>query len=727
MTNRCPVALLAAALLLAGCQPPLQIAVVGIIDPDGQYSNNPRLPLGWALENIEAAGGAAGRELELVEHELPASVQNDDAGLSAVIEVGRQLAEDDDIVAVLGFNYSWRLAAVADLFIQKDKVVISPTSTSGEIYRKWKGTDVVWRVAESDVAQTQMMLVAGVQQARKQPLSEVALLTSYDTYGTTFFDTFAFFAAELGLQVTDVRRYNQSDESELACIAPLEGMMSEASPPELLYVAASSGADVDCVVKEMGRRRQDGLPGADTELFFTDTAASNDLGTRLGGLAEGLEGLQLSFDQESGFQQAFEERDTGGTFDSAMGNYYDALMLLAYGLEYADRNGADDLSAGLAQGLKDAVDGRGAATGWEADGAADAFQRIRDGEDPDLSGATGPLLYASADNAYTDLLFSTYRRWRFEEGVVQSAGFFATYEPGTEGEYKENSLFEATARRQAEVNDGSWEPGDLHIGTKALIVGASSGVENYRHQADALAQYDALLAQGMDKDDITLVIAGDLGGGSVRNRVDGDDLARHLDEVDVFLDDIDAPGILALLDALATDPGDNIYVFLVGHGGRDGFYVGGTQPADNASDTALGSDGLLTGEALLACVRSLREDDRFRRMLIVAEACFGGVLGVPFDQTPDPVPGVLVLTGASPFENSLGTNYDAENKVWLADEFAFRLHEELEDLEADLTLDELYVDRLYPEVRGSHVSIYNAAAFGALSAVKVSEFTAPPE
>jgi len=167
-------------------------------------------------------------------------------------------------------------------------------------------------------------------------------------------------------------------------------------------------------------------------------------------------------------------------------------------------------------------------------------------------------------------------------------------------------------------------------------------------------------------------------------------------------------------------------VFLVGHGGRDGFHVGGVEPADNADDTGLGSDGVLTGEALLSTVRSLRQDDRFRRMLIVAEACHGGVLGVPFEETVDKVPGVLLLTGASPFENSLGTNYDPESALWLADEFAFQLHQQIETPEPGLTLDELYVERLYPAVRGSHVSIYNAASFGTLSSVEVREFTGPP-
>jgi hypothetical protein len=713
---------LTAATLLAGCKPPIQIAVVGIIDPAGQYSNNPRLPLGWALENIEAAGGIDGRQVELVEHELPASVLENDAGSSQVIELANDLAQDDDVVAVLGFNYSWRLASVADLFIHESKVVMSPTSTSGEIYRKWKGSDSIWRVAESDVAQAQMMLVAGVQKLRKHPLKTVALLTSHDTYGTTFFDTFAFFAAELGLGVTDVRRYDQTDGDSGACLAPLAGILDEHTPPQLLYVAATFGSEVDCVVTEMNRRRHAGEPGADTDLFFTDTAASNDLGTRLGELAEGLEGLQLSFDQDSRFDEAFATQYPGETFDSAMGNYYDALMLLAYGLEYAAQE-EGDLSDNLAQGLKDAVDGRGDETAWGAAGAMEAMHAIAAGQRPNLTGATGPLLYGSADNAYTDLLFSTYRHWRYEGGLTE-AGFFATYEPGTEGDYKENSLFESTAKAQAEVTDGDWVPGVDHGGTKALIVAGSSGQNNYRHQADALAQYDALRSQGLDADAITLVLAGDLP--SVRNSLEGADLSAHLDEVDVFLDDIDAPGVLALLTELATAPDDNVYVFLVGHGGRDGFHVGGTQPADSAEDTGLPSTGVLTGEALVSTVRALRTDNRFRLMLIVTEACHGGVLGVAFDEAIDKVPGVLVLTGASPFENSLGTNYDAENEVWLADEFAFLLHQEIATPEPGLTLDELYVERLYPAVRGSHVSIYNAASFGALSSVEVRDFTGPP-
>lgn len=721
--------LLALAVLLstlAGCQGPLQIAVVGIIDPEGESSNNPGLPLRWALENIQAAGGP---ELELVENELPASIENNDAGRSRVIEVGRVLSEHPYVVGALGFNYSWRLEAVAPLFVQQQKVVISPTSTAGGIYRKFKGTDYVWRVTESDIAQTQMMLVAGVQQHRKQPLQTVALLTSYDAYGTTFFDTFAFFAAELGLTVTDVRRYDQSDENPDRCVEPLSGMLDDNEPPQLLYLAASSDPHIDCVVTELARRRDQGLPGASTDLFLTDTGVPNELMERHGSNAVGLEGTKLSFDQASGFDDAFAARHPGERFHSEMGNYYDALLLLAYGLAQAEASGAstrDDYREALVQGLKDTVDGRGTAVGWQADGVAEAFARIRSGEDPDVSGATGPLLYDNTDNAYTDLLFSTYAHWRIGDEGLEQAGYFPTFAPNSDGEFKDSSLFEATAQRQAEVDDGSWEPPVDHGRTRALIVAGSSGTENYRHQADALAQYDLLRANGLSADDITLVLAGDLSG-PLRNRPDGPDLAGRQDEVDAFLDDVDAADLLAMLEALAEGPADNIYVFLVGHGGRDGFYVGGTVAADNAGDSDAGSGGLLTGQALLETVASLRDDDRFRRMLIAVEACFGGVLGRSFAEAEEPVNGVLVLTGASPFENSLAANYDADTGLWLADEFAFRLHDALADPAlGDLALDDLYVDWLYPHVRGSHVSIYNASSFGSLADVTAREFVNPP-
>ena len=47
-------------------------------------------------------------------------------------------------------------------------------------------------------------------------------------------------------------------------------------------------------------------------------------------------------------------------------------------------------------------------------------------------------------------------------------------------------------------------------GNYAMIVAASSGWENYRHQADALAMYQLLKQQGYDDDHILLIMEDDI-------------------------------------------------------------------------------------------------------------------------------------------------------------------------------------------------------------------------
>ncbi len=58
----------------------------------------------------------------------------------------------------------------------------------------------------------------------------------------------------------------------------------------------------------------------------------------------------------------------------------------------------------------------------------------------------------------------------------------------------------------------------------------------------------------------------------------------------------------------------------------------------------------------------------YRRMLIAVESCESGSLGQGLD-----APGALMITAASPVENSLSTNYDPSAVTWLADQFSYQL------------------------------------------------------
>jgi len=104
----------------------------------------------------------------------------------------------------------------------------------------------------------------------------------------------------------------------------------------------------------------------------------------------------------------------------------------------------------------------------------------------------------------------------------------------------------------------------------------------------------------------------------------------------------------------------------------------------------------------------------YRRMLIVVEACDGGVLGARID-----APGVLLLSAASSTENSLSANYDPHGQTWLADQFSYKLWQ-AESQMPNTTLDDLYRHR-YLNVAGSHVTAYGPR-FGDAGRVPVSEF-----
>jgi glycosylphosphatidylinositol transamidase (GPIT) subunit GPI8 len=260
-------------------------------------------------------------------------------------------------------------------------------------------------------------------------------------------------------------------------------------------------------------------------------------------------------------------------------------------------------------------------------------------------------------------------------------------------------------------------------GLWALILATTKGWSNYRHQADALAHYNILRSRGVPDDHIVLILAGDVAGaeanpepGVVRNRVGGKNLAEGV-EIDYRLDEIRPADVLAILSGrksarlprvIESRAGDNIDVFLVGHGDRRGLAIEG----------ARGRGAYLTPSALARTLSSMYEARRYRRVFVAVEACFGGAMGAELD-----VPGVILFAGANPRENSVAANYDLPTSAWLADEFAFGLNE-LASRRARTSMRDLYAF-LQRHVEGSHVSVYNTANFGNAAEIQLREFVEP--
>jgi glycosylphosphatidylinositol transamidase (GPIT) subunit GPI8 len=260
----------------------------------------------------------------------------------------------------------------------------------------------------------------------------------------------------------------------------------------------------------------------------------------------------------------------------------------------------------------------------------------------------------------------------------------------------------------------------------ALVVAGSSGWENYRHQADALAQYRLLRANGVPDDRIILVLADDLATApqnrypGVPYQPEGADLNTPAPEVDYPLANITATDLLNILAGNASErlprviqarADHNVYVFLSGHGSRDGFFV-------NSGDAlAVGNGSLLKPAELNATLQAMA--GRYRQVLLTVESCHAGALGEALT-----APNALLLAAANPYENSLAHNRRIEDGTWLANRFAFELWRAAAD-QPEQSLVHLY-ERLYGRVNGSHVSLYNAANFDGEVTVTVGSFLSYP-
>lgn len=671
--------------------PPILPVRVGVLLPmTGPYALGYDKPLKWAQDNINAAGGINGRRLQLV---------YEDTGVVDYRKAADRFLADPTIVAVIGTDGSESTFELCPDFIKARKVLISPAATSAHIFRAFGGRRYIWRTVESDIAQMRTMFLVAARDMHKR----VALITSTDTYGSTFYEWFGFFATELGMEATAIVEYDQSAEF-------CEQYMAEAlaDNPDILFASPSDPATAVCMARYMKAH------GGNTELLFTDGATYTSVIDMLGEDAEGLRGIGLSFDPLSGFNYGYYKK-FGQQPPPYAANVYDAVMLIAYGLQRSGGRGG----RALADAMMEVVDGRGTETIWDADGIREALKLIKKGDMPNISGATGPLTFDS--QKYTEVTGSTYMLWQVSGGRFVGREYIYSGSDADATTGSALSIFQTLAsdalKQDLEGFISDYDPPDK-TGLWALILSPSSGWDDYRHQSDALALYNALRDYGLTDDRIILIINDDVAyhpnnsrPGEIYNEVGGVNLyvdvevdynPRYLEPEDIFsiLSGRSSDSLPEVIDSIDSD---NIYVFIVGHGSRSGIAF---------------NNSILSPQDLGDTIQLMYEEQRYRRMFIVIESCFGGQMGTHID-----APGVFLLSGANPWESSFGANYDPDLQAWLADQFSYAIYRAVTDA-PDINLVQLY-EYAYLQVNGSHVSAYNYDNFGNISSVYLCEFLKP--
>lgn len=624
------------------------------------------------------------------DEEVRLRIEFHDENSEDIYELALELSSRSDVYAVVGGLYSSSAATLASVLCRSG-VTFFTLSTCEELVRAYSSDGNLWAMTETDITQCEVLLSKVVNYGG----SSVALIAeSDDLYGSTFVDWFAFQAKELGLEIKGVYDYAGGDVTPAASSAATCGA-------DYVICAPTSISDIKVVIDSFNATTD--AP----RLLFSDMGYGVDVLSMLGKDAEGIEGVCFGADPESGYDIAFRTYfDTDATVGSAQA--YDALMLIAYAAWYQKFNP----SSSLKQALRCIVDGRDFNMGsWMGEDMKVVIDALEKGGSPYVRGASGSLDFDS--KVYTNVLATVYSNYKVYNGCY----IVLDYNTADGGNRTEATLagWNWKAQQGQHFDDSSDLDYVPRTGNRALLIAASTGWENYRHQADVLAMYNLLKEYGYTDDDIILIMEDDIAynpsnpePGVVRVGQSGLNLYNDV-HVDYRLSSLTSDDFAAIVQGVASDrlpdvidssEGDNILVFWSGHG-EPGAMVWNEE-----------KEGM-TGDKLHAALSGMTS---YRRMAMFVETCFSGSV---FEGREWPK-GMLFVTAANADETSKADIFNSAANIWMSNRFTSTLREQI-TANPDIMLRDLYY-RLFINTVGSHVMVYNAPLFGNLYTTSMTEF-----
>jgi len=545
---------------------------------------------------------------------------------------------------------------------------------------------------------------------------------SDDEYGETFRQWFGFQAEEMGNEVSFISLIDHITTVEDAFRVYYEKADGEGKSTNTVFFTPSSDSDFIALDRILDRYDADttseyyryGRPS----IFCGDRCVSDLARTTVTGYYEGVEPTAAP---ESGFIPAYRSKFNGEEPLGGEPQLFDAIYMLYYALtlEEYNKSQAGDKSAVSGSDLNDAivelVDGRETFDcSWLEDDTRFVFTALRSGMHPDLSGVSSDWTF---DSRYHSAVTTTaYRYWKLYNGKYVTLGYITG--SGTDRTISNLGRWEMQATKAQTFTDAdagiTYQPlRDRY----AVLVAASCGWENYRHQADVLAMYQMLKRHGYDDEHIILIMADDIAynennlyPGEVRVEPGGDNLYKDV-VIDYRLGNLAEGDLLDIMTGRKSDrltavlpsdgARDNVLFFWSGHGNQDKLYVG---------------DGEISAATVQQMLSGMRQLGKYRKMMMVVEACFAGSIA----EKCIGIPGVACLTAANAEETSKADVIDPEMNIYLSNGFT-RSFQTLIDDDSDTSLRDLYY-YVAAHTVGSHARFYNIENYGNVFTERMSEF-----
>ena len=642
--------------------------------------------LKWAAENIRKADIGVKVVYEWVDEE---SADLTEAGLS--------FSEREDIRSIIGCNVSANTQKLAFALARK-KENIKPLftfSTSQELPRIFGHRGFLWGLCETDISQSEIILSCLSNEHPEH--KKVALLASDDIYGQTFVDWFAFQAVELDMKPTCIVTYKNANELE-SCLKRIVDSGAEA-----LVCVPSAVEDVIPVhnyINNWNEKAENGIA-----LMFADKAYNKAILNSTKPV-DYISGLAPASHPSAGFSVSYEAL-YGRLPYAGEAEVYDAVLITTLATIWAEKNNETDLNKAIAALLNGTATSQG---GWTAGMISNCYQEIIAGGTPALSGATGTLDFES--EYHTTIRSTSYAHWITYKGKMVIIDYYSrnsgghSSSPVAAWEWKKQHMQDVDGNGKAinypELKDNY-----------AVLVAASEGWKNYRHQADVLGMYHYLKGKGYDDDHILLIMADDIAynernplQGIVRRKASGKNLYEGV-QIDYKLGDLTLDDLKHILTGkpsdtypvtLGSSTNDNVLFFWSGHGTQQGWEWKDTEDLD------------------ANFAKSMFASMQFRKMFAIIETCYSG--GVAQGCTG--IPGLLMMTAANPYETSKADAFDNELQVYLSNTFTSSILSQLERKPKSIIYD-LYL-HAFNKTNGSHVMVYNPDYYGNLYLNDMSEY-----
>ncbi|MBR6900242.1 MAG: peptidase C13, partial [Bacteroidales bacterium] len=538
------------------------------------------------------------------------------------------------------------------------------------------------------------------------------VMTPDNVYGKTFFDWAPFQAENLGIHIADNGQYTSDDDLVKQMKTIIHKPLDDLTALFLNSFCVVESLDQLVKLVAMRRkwyiddheyRKYYDLPEdtpADDPVFdehapqieawrrtwfalsdFSQEEVTN-LTERQRAILEEYQGFSPYADPTTGFEMSYERKfGTKPTFEEC--KFYDGLLLAGLAchkqaVEHKDKaEPEENVERNIAfnQAIYDLTfpnaDASLSATVWDASPMALYLQSLDKGQVPQFRGASGNIAFDAESCAAA--AGTTYVHWQILGGKINNIRYFSSKGNHRTGDatvawkylYDENVAQQRFAE-QAQDQEAAIDYAPL-TGQYALLVHASTEFKNYRHLSDVLSVYQQLRRNGFDDDHIILIadrsVADDAKNpepGIVRSTIDGPDLLGGTSvgsgfpaaQIDYDASQLSAVEVLRILmgqrsDKLPVvippDAGHNVFVYWSGHG-RSLNHGGAREFQWREKPHHQG----VTAQLLSEAVTTMHRSQCFRKLLIVAEPCYGECVVSDLDG----IPGVLAMTGANEQEQS---------------------------------------------------------------------------